>query len=73
MSLRISDQGPPDRDVDAYDVADYVGDVALELAELARTVGMVGTAAALELARKATEAELRRLNDQPNAAPEDAA
>lgn len=73
MSARLSTETPADQDVDAYDVADYVAELAHELSELARGAGLGGTAAALELARRAAETEARRLRGQANAAPDDAA
>lgn len=73
MPARVRDELPADQDIDAYDVADYVAELAHELSELARGAGLNGTAAALELARRAAETEAQRLRGQLNAAPEDAA
>lgn len=73
MPFRMRDEVADADGIEAYDVADYVGELAHELSELARGAGLIGTAAALDLARRAAEAEAGRLKAQAKAAPEDAA
>lgn len=68
------DRGMDDGDgpVEVYDVADYVIDIASELAAMARNAGLAQTEAALMQVQRVVLRELHRL--QPGkAAPDDAA
>jgi len=56
------------------EVAEYVRDLAFELAALARGAGLATVAGGLEQAHRAADAELRALQSPSGkAAPEDAA
>jgi hypothetical protein len=56
------------------EVAEYVRDLAFELAALARGAGLASVAGGLEQAYRAADAELRALQSpKGNAAPDDAA
>ncbi len=57
-----------------HEVAEYVRDLALELAVLARGAGLASVAGGLEQAHRAADAEYRALQSlNGNAAPDDAA
>jgi hypothetical protein len=61
-------------EIGARDVAEYVRDLALELAHMARRAGLVSVAGGLEQAHRAADAEVRALQSpNGNAAPDDAA
>jgi hypothetical protein len=61
-------------EIEVRDVAEYVRDLSLELAHMARRAGLVSVAGGLEQAHRAADAELRVLQSPSgNAAPEDAA
>lgn len=57
-----------------HEVAEYVRDLAFELATLARGAGLASVAGGLEQAHRAADAEVRAFQSPSgNAAPEDAA
>jgi hypothetical protein len=61
-------------EIGVRDVAEYVRDLSLELAYMARRAGLVSVAGGLEQAHRAADAELRVLQSpNGNAAPDDAA
>lgn len=60
-------------EVSPSEVALYVGDMALDLARLAREAGLVAVAAGLEQCHRVAMAEIKSLPQRGNAAPEDAA
>lgn len=61
-------------EIGVCDVAEYVRDLALELAHMARGAGLVSVAGGLEQVHRAADAELRVLQSPDgNAAPDDAA
>ena len=56
------------------DVAEYIRDLSLELAQMARRAGLASVAGSLEEAHRAAEEDLRALQSPDgNAAPEEAA
>lgn len=61
-------------DIDIIDVAEYLRDMAEELAVMARRAGLASVAGGLEQAYRAAAAEMQALqSDGANAAPDDAA
>jgi hypothetical protein len=63
-----------EEEVTQWEVAQYVGDMAMDLARLAREAGLVAVAAGLEQCHRAAMAEVQALKSKrANTAPKDTA